>query len=163
MSRTGRMSSRTYRGGLGQTREYFVWRKMVCRCHDERDPRFAYYGARGIAVCERWRNDLAAFLADVGQRPSPKHSLDRIDNDRGYEPGNVRWATQREQMRNTRKNRLLTVRGETRSLAEWAERFGIRSGAILYRLSRGWSHEAAVCTPLAATGLRRRLIQEASR
>lgn len=78
---------------------------MKARCHRPSDPRFSYYGGRGISVCDRWREDFAAFFADMGPRPSSKHSIDRINNDGNYEPGNCRWATQKEQMNNTRRNK----------------------------------------------------------
>lgn len=80
---------------------YGTWARMWQRCRDPRVAEFEHYGGRGISVCERWR-DFAAFLADVGEKPSPKHSLDRINNDLGYSPTNVRWATQTEQVRNAR-------------------------------------------------------------
>ncbi len=81
--------------------EYGCWSGMLNRCRYPRNASWKYYGARGITVCERWK-DFAAFLQDVGRRPSPKHSLDRINSNGNYEPGNVRWATQSEQNRNRR-------------------------------------------------------------
>lgn len=89
-------------GGHG-TVEYIAWNAMVQRCTRASHPAFKNYGGRGIAVCAEWRHDFAAFLAHVGSRPSAGHSLDRIDNDRGYEPGNVRWATYDVQMINRRR------------------------------------------------------------
>lgn len=82
--------------------EYHIWRAMIQRCTDASRPGFKDYGGRGIRVCERWLNSYEAFLADVGRRPSAKHSIDRRDNDGNYEPGNVRWATRLEQNRNRR-------------------------------------------------------------
>jgi hypothetical protein len=84
---------------------YSTWAGMVARCTNPRHEKYPLYGARGITVCQRWRNDFAAFLADMGERPSPKQSLDRIDNSGNYEPGNVRWATPVEQARNRRPRR----------------------------------------------------------
>lgn len=83
--------------------EYRAWRHANQRCHYARHPQFASYGGRGIRMCDEWRKDFTAFLRHVGPRPSKDHSLDRIDNDKGYEPGNVRWATRSEQARNRRK------------------------------------------------------------
>lgn len=132
------------------TPEYFAWRAMIKRCNSPAWHR--WYGGRGITVCARWRESFAAFLADVGARPGAGYSLDRVDNDRGYEPDNVRWATRREQMRNTRANRRITVGGTTRTLAEWAERAGLRPHAVLDRVKRGWAIEEAVTTPKHARG-----------
>ena len=82
--------------------EYRIWRHIKTRCLNPNMPGFKYWGGRGISICEEWRDDYAAFLAHVGRRPSPKHSIDRINNDGHYEPGNVRWATAIEQRHNRR-------------------------------------------------------------
>lgn len=87
---------------LERTPERRAWLDARRRCHDPRAAAYANYGGRGIRMCEEWRFSFEAFLAHVGRRPGPGHSLDRIDNDRGYEPGNCRWATPTEQGRNTR-------------------------------------------------------------
>lgn len=83
--------------------EYVAWCNMLARCGNPKHRVFHHYGGRGIRVCEAWRASFEQFLRDVGLRPSPKHSIDRINNDGHYEPGNIRWATQSEQMRNTRR------------------------------------------------------------
>lgn len=88
-------------GGVG-TPEYRIWTHMKGRCLNETDARYADYGGRGIIVCDRWVESFAAFLADMGPRPSKSHSIDRIDNDGGYEPSNCRWATDQEQSLNKR-------------------------------------------------------------
>lgn len=96
------MDNRTKHGGYvgGKERpEHYVWRSMVARCVNPNHKYYKYYGGRGITVCEAWL-DYETFLADVGIRPSEKHSLDRINNDAGYHPGNVRWATKSQQQRN---------------------------------------------------------------
>jgi len=93
--------------GNSQRPEYNVWVLMRARCADVSDP---IYGGRGIAVCERWRDSFQLFLEDMGPRPTPKHTIDRIDNDRGYEPGNCRWATRAAQSRNRRATVLDEVR-----------------------------------------------------
>ena len=122
------------------------WVRMMSRCRNPRNNKFASYRGRGITVCKRWHS-FAAFLEDMGERPSTKHSIDRIDPNGNYEPGNCRWATSREQNRNRRDNRLFTLHGETLCLAEWAERIGSHGTTITDRLARGWSIELALTTP----------------
>lgn len=118
--------------------EYRTWDKMIQRCCNPQSNSYCRYGARGIMVCERWRRSYADFLADVGRKPTPAHSLDRIDNDGHYAPGNVRWATRSEQGRNTRTNRHITIGGVTRTLAEWCELTGLSGPTIPYRIRMGW-------------------------
>lgn len=89
--------------GMSRTREYHVWDAMIQRCTNPNDHGWAHYGGRGITVHPSFRADFLAFYAEVGPRPTPRHSIDRIDNDRGYEPGNLRWATHSEQTRNQRR------------------------------------------------------------
>lgn len=102
-----------------------------------RNPQFGDYGGRGITICERWES-FENFLADMGEGPSNK-SIDRIDNNGNYEPGNCRWATQSEQSRNRRSTHLLTHEGVTLSLIEWSERSGINLATLLTRIKHGWS------------------------
>lgn len=82
--------------------EYRSWTHMIGRCENPKDKDYHHYGGRGISVCPRWRHSFSAFLADVGPKPTPRHSIDRINNDGNYEPGNVQWATRSQQMRNRR-------------------------------------------------------------
>lgn len=86
----------------GHTVEYNAWAKMRQRCYNPKDHKYPNYGGRGITVCERWNSDFAAFLADMGPRPSPTHSINRINNDGNYEPSNCNWATPKEQSNNRR-------------------------------------------------------------
>lgn len=127
----------------GKTKEYGPWEAMLARCTNPHHAKYAYYGGRGISICEAWRNSFAAFLVDVGPRPSPAHTLERGDNNRGYEPGNVRWATRGEQSRNQRNTRWVTLDGKRLTVAELADRTGIPSRKIRERLDRGWSPERA--------------------
>ena len=132
------------------TKEYHAWRDAIDRCTRPGNPAFKRYGGRGIAICDRWRNDFTAFLADVGFAPSPDHSIDRINVDGNYEPGNVVWSTRKQQARNRRSNRRITHNGETLTLAEWSERAGIHRATLSSRLDlRGWPIEAALTTPVA--------------
>jgi hypothetical protein len=132
-------------GGSG-TREYRIWLAMKMRCADQSQDN---YGGRGISVCERWRDSFENFLADMGKCPSPDHSIDRFpDNDGNYEPGNCRWATAIEQMGNTRKNRMLTYKGETKHASEWARLIGMKVGTMMARLRKGWSDEKIIEMPV---------------
>lgn len=121
----------------GEMREYRVWSSMHCRC---RDPNSPWYGARGIRVCEAW-NDFAAFLRDMGPRPSPQHSIERLDSNGDYCPGNCVWATITEQNNNFSRNRRFSHNGETHTIAQWARLTGIPKQTIRYRLEVGYSSE----------------------
>ena len=136
-----------WRHGRSRTSLHNTWCTMIERCTNPKSGKWSVYGGRGIRVCERWLT-FELFLADMGERPSAKHSLDRIDVDGDYEPGNCRWATQREQQRNRRNNHIVEYRGERACLAEWAERTGIRHHTILYRLRSGWSVDEALTRPV---------------
>lgn len=148
----GRRLSATRRThGLSQSPEFVAWVSMRSRCYSPNTNGYHRYGGRGVTVCEEWRESFAAFLAHVGRRPSAAHSLDRIDNSKGYEQGNVRWATKKQQQRNMRSNRIVTVNGVARSLSEWSEISGVNYHSIQARLNRlGWSPEDAVFTPSGA-------------
>ncbi|HEV8462098.1 MAG TPA: helix-turn-helix domain-containing protein [Gaiellaceae bacterium] len=98
---------------------------------------FHNYAGRGIRVCDEWRDDFAVFLAHMGLRPSPGHSIDRIDNNKGYEPGNCRWATRAEQLRNTRRNRFVLVGGERLCFSDAAKRLGVSPPTVRKMLERG--------------------------
>jgi hypothetical protein len=87
----------------GSTSEYASWERIIQRSTNPRMHNWKYYGGRGITVCDRWRNSFENFLADMGRKPSPRLSIDRINNDGNYEPGNCRWATQKEQIANRRR------------------------------------------------------------
>lgn len=123
---------------------------MVRRCENPNFKQYADYGGRGIRIFEGWRGPggFERFLADAGERPGPEYSLDRIDNDGHYEPGNVRWVTRKTQQRNSRKNRLLTFRGETRPMSEWAEIVGLPYKVVCERMRRGWSVEKTLTQPI---------------
>lgn len=122
--------------------DFHVFSGMLTRCFNPKDHTYKRYGGRGIRVCDRWREGgFWVFLSDMGPRPSPDHSIDRIDNDGHYEPGNCRWATPKEQGRNRRTNRLITHDGLTLPMSEWAERLGVKRQMIQDRLNKGWPVE----------------------
>lgn len=128
-----------------KTAEYACWEGILNRCLDPGSTNYPRYGGKGIEVCERWKS-FENFLADMGPKPSPSHSIDRFpDRNGNYEPGNCRWATRIEQGRNTSRNRRLVFRGEEKTLAEWAEITGIKRATIGARIdSYGWSVEKAL-------------------
>ena len=130
------------------TKEHHTWRHILDRCHNPNNQSYRLYGGRGITVFDGWRKSFEAFYSHVGDAPSPKHSLDRIDNNKGYYPGNVRWATAKQQCRNNRRNRILTLDGESKCLVEWSEKIGISVGTLYQRLKRGWSEEKTLTTPV---------------
>ena len=125
------------------TPEYSTWSKMKYRCSNPRAAGYENYGGRGIKICKRWQK-FENFLADMGRRPGDGYSLERINSNGDYRPSNCVWATKEAQMNNTRRSHRLTVKGETRTLAEWARSTGIKASTIRMRLSRGWSPEQAL-------------------
>lgn len=132
--------------GLGKHPLYKVWSNVKDRCNNPNNPYFHNYGGRGIRIHEAWMASFPAFLRDVGERPTPQHTLDRKDNNGNYEPGNVTWATKREQANNQRKNVMLTVNGKTQSLAEWARETGLAPSTLHYRKMKGMNDNDVVLT-----------------
>lgn len=129
--------------------EYHTWSGIKARCYQSSNAAFKHYGARGIEVCDRWLNSYENFLADMGRRPSAKHSIERRNNDGDYEPTNCRWATKVEQARNRRTVKSATINGETLTIPEWAERYDVPSRLITQRIKiLGWDAEKAVTTPI---------------
>lgn len=126
---------------------YNSWWAMRQRCEDPKHKSYATYGGRGIRVCDEWL-DFANFLRDMGERPSRKYSLGRIDSNGDYGPGNCRWETAKQQQNNRRSNRLLTAFGKTLTVTQWAEESGINRSAIEKRMDQmGWTVERAVSVP----------------
>jgi hypothetical protein len=145
--------SRTHHGhavGSRVSPEYAIWAAIKGRCLNPRLPGYKWYGARGITVCDRWRDSFESFYADMGAKPSPRHSIDRIDSNGPYEPGNCRWATRREQMNNTSSNHRLTYRGRTQTITEWAREVGLRPCTLHTRIARGWPVGPAIELPLGS-------------
>jgi hypothetical protein len=127
-----------------------TYERAKARCTNPHNNRFHRYGGRGIEF--RFAS-ITEFIATVGPRPSPNHSIDRIDNDGHYEPGNVRWATRTEQANNRKTNRLITLDGITKTVAEWGPIYGISPKTISTRINAyGWDEERAVRTPVIRQG-----------
>jgi len=126
------------------TPEYRAWMSIKRRCYNTNSEDYPTYGRKGVVMCERWLQSFCNFLADIGPRPSKIHSLDRIDVNGNYEPGNCRWATAKQQARNTSRTRWIEFQGERLSLAEWAERFHVPAYVISQRLNRGWDIGRAI-------------------
>ena len=129
--------------GQHGTPEYIIWKGLRQRCNDTSHISYHNYGGRGIKVCARWDN-FEAFLADMGPRPSPKHTIDRRENDGDYCPGNCFWATRKVQSRNKRTNRLLTHDGQTMTVTDWAAKLGIKRDTLFARLNSGMSPAKAL-------------------
>jgi hypothetical protein len=135
------------RHGLSHTRTHRAWAGMKDRCYRPSNPAYHRYGGRGIHVCWRWLY-FDNFLADMGECPSPNHSIDRRDNDKGYNPDNCYWATWHEQQNNRSNNRRVTWNGETLTVMQWSRRTGINRRTIEQRLSKNLPLER-VFTPVA--------------
>lgn len=134
--------------------EYVAWSHMRQRCTNKNSADYADYGGRGVKVCDSWMHSFTQFLSDMGVKPSPKHSIDRIDVNGDYDPANCRWATSNEQARNKRSSRVICAFGETKSIHEWAEEIGVTALAIWKRLERGMHPEAALRLPKYARGFK---------
>lgn len=132
-----------------RTPEHACWLGIHDRCRNPKNKAYRFYGARGIRVAPEW-SEFMRFLADVGPRPSPAHSLDRIDTRRGYEPGNCRWATKDVQMNNMTSNRFLDYRGKRLTVTQWARIAGMKSSTLRRRLDGGWQVEDALWAPESA-------------
>jgi hypothetical protein len=126
---------------------YLIWDGMKKRCLCKTYFSWEAYGGRGITICDRWMK-FENFRSDVGERPSKMHSLDRIDNNKGYSPENCRWATPKEQSRNRRSSKIISAFGESKTLVEWSEQYNINRSTITRRLKCGWSPEKAVSYPV---------------
>lgn len=132
---------------------YAIWRGMVARCENSDHEFYHLYGGRGITVCKAWREDFAVFEAEAGPRPSPSHTVDRIDTNGNYEPGNIRWATMTQQARNRRNNHMVMFEGVEVPMSEAAERSGISPKALAWRIKNGWQ-SADLFKPMRADSRR---------
>ncbi len=134
--------------------EHRTWKNIYRRCYNKNSQDYQYYGGKGIIVCDRWSgpDGYANFLTDMGRKPFDDASIDRINTHGNYEPSNCRWTDATTQARNKTNNHLLTVDGETKTVAEWAERYGIDEASIRLRVSIGWTHKNAVTLPIQGAG-----------
>lgn len=135
------------RHGMSYSPEYSNWGNMMQRCYNPKAPNYQSYGGRGVTVAKVWHT-FAGFFRDMGCRPFPKATVERIDNNKGYGPGNCRWATHKDQQQNKRTSRLLTVDGKTLTAVQWAELKGVKKGLIFTRLRRGHDAYTAVNAPI---------------
>lgn len=148
---------------LTRTPEYTAWSSMRERCLCTTHRSYHRYGGRGITVCLRWRRSYALFLKDMGRRPTPAHSLDRLDNNRGYSKANCRWATKTEQSRNCHTNVRLTLDGQTMCIKEWSKLVTVKLCTIYYRIAHGWSVRAALsCAPVKGRPSQLRVIRRSA-
>jgi len=132
--------------GLSRTPEYQSWQGMQSRCHNPREPGYCLYGARGIIVCDRWRDSFQQFFSDMGPKPAPNMSIDRILVNGPYSPMNCRWATPLEQVNNRRNTRLVAINGITKPLKQWCKELGTPYQVALKRIWRGVPAEIAATT-----------------
>jgi hypothetical protein len=141
------IAAKHFRHGMSGTKIYGTWQGMVKRCTDPTHISYPRYGGRGVDVCSRWM-DFNEFYKDMGDPPSSQHSIDRIENDKGYFFDNCKWATPKEQSNNRRDNVMITHLGETLTKAQWAEKVDIKYHTLNSRLHSGWSINKALTTPV---------------
>jgi len=123
---------------------YFRWRNILKRCYDKRCPAYRFYGARGVTVFKKWKTDFDAFYAHIGPPPTIKHTIDRIKNNKGYEPGNLRWSTRVEQMANNSQAKHVEIDGVSHPIKHWCRILGIPYQRVKDRVRRGMSHKEAL-------------------
>lgn len=131
--------------GMSGSGVYKIYTSMIQRCSNKKHPSYHHYGGRGIRVCKRWKAGFKNFQEDMGKRPHGLE-LERIDNSKGYRPDNCKWANRKEQMRNTRGNRIITIDGTKMILTDWLKKRKMSSAAFYDRVSKGWSIRKALMT-----------------
>lgn len=127
--------------GKINTKEYRAWRAMQDRCYNNKTKQFKDYGGRGITVCKSWIGNFDQFYKDIGPSPTKNHSLDRIDNNKGYSKDNCRWATRNEQANNTTKNTVIIINGIKKNMKEWAKIIGVSCTCLAYRIKTGRTND----------------------
>lgn len=146
-------SGKPEKHGMCKTREYRAWSDMRTRCTNPNFIKYEYYGGKGIKVCDRWLGSFMAFREDMGECP-PRHTLDRIESNKDYEPGNCRWVTHAAQMRNTSRTRMYTIGDKTQCLSDWATEAGLSFNCLYKRLEKGMSIEEATTLGVRRQGRR---------
>lgn len=134
--------------GLKDHPLYSTWKNLKKRCLNPNNDNYKYYGGRGITLCKEWVNSFPNFLKDVGEKPSPEHTLDRIDTNKGYNPSNCKWSTREEQVNNTRKNLYITHNDATLTCAQWSRKLNINYGTLISRIRKGWTAHDALTRPV---------------
>lgn len=147
LKREGNNLKHGYNRCKKRTPTYSSWSGMKTRCNNISGPKYNKWGGRGIRICNRW-SKFENFLKDMGSPPTKSHSLDRINNNKGYCKSNCRWATPKQQGRNKSNNRIFTFKRKTQCLSAWSEEYKIKSSIIADRLNRGWSTKEALTVPI---------------
>jgi hypothetical protein len=149
---TDMLIARNTKHGMAHTSEYEIWQDMRKRCQNPKHKYYEYYGGKGISVCERWQN-FENFYADMGKRPD-NLTIDRIDSNGNYEPGNCKWSTRLEQSRNRKNSKVIEYNGQKIPYAEAAKILGLGYAGVMDRVIRGWSPERIMTTPAITTQTR---------
>jgi hypothetical protein len=136
--------------GKSRTPEHNIWKTIKQRCYNQNLDSYKRYGARGIVMDINWKNSFQNFIKDMGYRPSSKHSIERIDNNKGYCKENCKWATMKEQCGNRRNSVFITLNGETKIISDWCEYFNIKLSTVYSRINRNsnWDYERIFSTPV---------------
>ena len=142
------MAKRNKSHGLSRTTEYSSWLSMKQRCNSSSNKSYHNYGGRGIKVCDEWNNSFESFISDMGNKPTVKHTIERVDNNKGYSPDNCIWDTRYSQARNNRGNRMITYNGKTMCMTDWEKSLNMKAGTFKTRIYKGWSIERAITQPV---------------
>lgn len=134
--------------GMSRTRQYRIYKAMIARCYKATTVNFNDYGGRGITVCKEWMESFEKFWEDMKESYSDALSIDRIDNEKGYSKENCKWSTRNEQNSNTRRNRILELNGEIKTMREWAKSLGVNEKSLSWRIRNGWSDTDILTTPM---------------
>lgn len=140
---SSKLAARNTTHGMADSKIHYIWRNIKARCNNPNHISYPFYGGKGIKMCKEWEDDFSLFYKELGERPTPKHTVDRIDTNKGYEPGNVRWATYTEQANNRRSNVMVLADGVEMTLANACRKYSVPYEPIRRRLGRGQSFDEA--------------------